>query len=101
MKKILFGLFVLFVLEGCVPQALNYTPIGMTIQEFMKVSKNQATLESSSNGVTIYKYRWADPGSSYPWNTTFYYFSNDKLFEFNGGVRTGPPPQLRLNYNMN
>ena len=101
MKNLLLGVLVLFILESCVARALNNITMGMSIQEFMTLSKNRATLESSSDGRTVDRYAWAPPGSEITWNTTFYYFQNDKLVQFDAGVRNSPPPQLRLNYNLN
>jgi hypothetical protein len=73
----------------------------MSIEDFLIISKNIATLESYSEGRTVYRYEWASPDSYNTFNTTFYHFKDGKLVEFNGGVRTNPPPQLRLNYNLN
>lgn len=104
MRNILLSIIVLFTLYGCisVPRALNDVTIGMSIDEFMILSKNQATLESSSDGRTVYRYKWASPDESYYiGNTTFYYFFNGKLVRFDAGVITNPPPQLKLNYNLN
>jgi hypothetical protein len=103
MKKYLI-LLVVFAIQSCADttsRALNTVQIGMGVQDFLLLSKNKATIERSSEDITVYRYQWASPDSYLEWNTTFYYFRNGILVQFDGGVRTSPPPQLRLNYNLN
>ena len=101
---------ILFLLAGTLfscaqyatPRALNSAYLGMSVESFMEMSHNRATIESIEGGNKLYRYEWAPPGSYITWNTTFYYFQNDRLVQMDGGVRNNvAPPQLRLNYNLN
>ena len=107
MKQKLILLLLASTLFSCAqyatPRALNSAYLGMSVESFMEMSHNRATIESIEGGYKIYRYEWAAPGSTLAWNTTFYYFQNDRLVQMDGGVRNNnvAPPQLRLNYNLN
>lgn len=103
-KSLLFTFAVLIVLNSCTlgGQPLNNAFLGMTVGELQEMAHNEATLDVVQNNITVYRYNWADPGSSLRWNTTFYYFKDGKLVEINQGVRqSNNNTQLRLNYNLN
>lgn len=99
LKAFIFLTFCLF-LSGCLPRAMNGAYMGMSIQDFMMFSNNTATLERMQDSVSVYRYRWADVGDTHPYNSTFYYFKNGKLFEINEG-KLKNPVNVRLNYNLN
>lgn len=99
LKTLLLFTSLLF-LSSCLPRALNGAYMGMSIQDLMMFSNNTATLEQMQDSISVYKYRWADVGDTYPFNSTFYYFKNGKLIEINEG-KLKNPVNVRLNYNLN
>lgn len=96
---------LVWVIQSCaafvIPNGLNDAYIGMTTEQLKSMSKNRASLEIiNPTGEKIYSFKWGTPGSQYLNRTTFYYFYKDSLFKIDAGEYSGPPPQVRFNYNL-
>ena len=88
--KIVILALTLIILASCSTSATylaNKVYIGMSITDFLALSQGQAEIDSMKDGFTIYRAKDTDV-NGFTIKTKFFYFdSNGKLVQMDGGVR--------------